>query len=70
VWVIVDEQGTTWRGRRLRVELPGIEARKLQAGAWAAFGLIESDTVCACVAPSDAVTADEARRWLPQAPCR
>lgn len=69
VTVVVDSAAALHAGRRLQLKLPGIEARKLKAGDWAALGLIENGTVCVCVAGSPARSADEARAWLPGAPC-
>lgn len=66
----VDEQSPVLAGQRLKLELPGMEARKLKAGGWAALGLIEGHTVCACVEPSPADSATAARQWLPDARCR
>jgi hypothetical protein len=66
----VDEQSTRLAGQDLLIRLPGIEAQKLKAGQWAALGLVESGTVCACVAAAPTQSVEEARRWLATSPCR
>lgn len=70
VIALVDEQAALLAGQRVHVRLPGIEARKLTVGDWAAMGLIDAGRVCACVAGTSARDAAEARQWLGTSPCR
>lgn len=61
---IFDEQGPHNAGQVATVRLPGVEARKLEVGSWAAIGLLESGRVCACVQAAPKVNVDELRRWI------
>lgn len=64
VTVVVDQEAAVHAGRKVRVRMPGIEARKLAAGEWAAFGLVESGGVCACVQAAPKHGLEELRRWI------
>ncbi|WP_299883913.1 hypothetical protein [Zoogloea sp.] len=64
VSVIFDQQGAHNAGQIATVRLPGVEARKLEAGSWAALGLLESGRVCLCVQAAPKVSVEELRRWI------
>jgi len=61
---IFDAQGQPNAGQIATVRLPGVEARKLEVGSWAAFGLLESGRVCICVQAAPKISVEELRRWI------
>lgn len=64
VRAVVDGQDARFAGREITLRLPGVEARKLAAGGWAAFGLLADAQVCACVQAAPVGDAEALRRWV------
>lgn len=56
--------------QKISLRLPGIEADKLKVGEYAAFGFINGNTICICVAKVPTNTLDDAIIWLSQWDCQ
>lgn len=68
VSVISGPQALT--GRKLTLRLPAMESDKLKVDGHAAFGLIENNAVCVCVAAAPATNSEEEKTWFQQWSCR
>ena len=57
------------QGRQVSLRLPGIEAKKLIVGSYAALGLVGSDQICICVDQAPTAKNDDARHWISSWKC-
>jgi hypothetical protein len=58
-----------WEGRTIALRLPGLDARKLEVGKPAAWGLLKNNTTCICVAPTPPLKDDQLRAWFDNWSC-